>query len=236
MKLVIVTGGSKGLGAALIDQYEREGGWHILELSRSGRPPYNVKCDLSDTDAVESLSAELFADLAVKDWEELVYINNGGDLQPISMVKNLTSRDIVQHITVNQSSAFILLAGFIAAFRNFSGRKSIVNISSGAADQGVAGWSLYCASKAASENFIGAIAVEEAHQPLPFIAINYQPGIMDTFMQTSIRGCDIEDFPEVARFIDFKDSGALRAPKDVANDLKQKVNQGMISGKRYGIE
>jgi NAD(P)-dependent dehydrogenase (short-subunit alcohol dehydrogenase family) len=235
VKLLIVTGGSRGLGKALIDQYSADEKWHIVELSRSGTSKHNIRCDLANVESIDALSTSLFSDLAGKKWDEIVYINNAGDLKPISSIGSLKATDIVKNISINQTSAFILISAFIAAFRTFDDRKSIVNISSGAALKGYAGWSLYCASKAACENFINAAAVEEEFQAFPFIAVNYDPSVMDTTMQASIRDSDKVHFPAIERFIDYKESGKLRAPESVALDLVQKINEGMVNNTRYSI-
>jgi NAD(P)-dependent dehydrogenase (short-subunit alcohol dehydrogenase family) len=236
MKLLIVTGGSRGLGKALVDQYSSNEEWHIVELSRSGVSIHHVYCDLANVELIEKLSGSLFPELACKPWDEIVYINNAGDLQPISSIGSLKTSDIITNISLNQISAFILISAFIAAFRTFSVRKSIVNLSSGAALKGYAGWSLYCASKAACENFINAASVEEEFQAFPFIAVNYDPSVMDTSMQASIRDSDKAHFPAKARFIDYKENGVLCTPEYVASDLIKKIHAGMVNNTRYGVE
>ena len=235
MKLVIVTGGSKGLGKAIVEEYSAREHWHVVELSRSGTSKHSIQCDLSDTRTVEKLSVELFPELAREDWDEVVFISNAADLKPISLTGQITASDIERNISINQISAFTLISAFIANFRGFDGPKTIVSISSGAALKGYAGWSLYCASKAACENFINAIAVEEETQEFPFVAVNYDPNVMDTAMQAEIRGSDEVHFPAIERFIDYKESGKLRTAESVASDLIQKISEGMVSKTRYSV-
>ena len=236
MKLVIVTGGSKGLGEALVKQYSSNKDWHVVELSRSGTSIHSIQCDFSDVKSIERLSRSVFVELASDDWDEVVYINNAGDLKPISSIANLDVSHIERSITINQMSPFILLSAFISSFRGYEGRKTIVNISSGAARKGYAGWSLYCASKAAVDNFINAAAVEEECQDFPFIAVNYEPGVMDTAMQAEIRDSDVKNFPAKPRFIDLKESGNLRTVESVATDLVQKIEDGMVNQTRYSVQ
>ena len=236
MKLLIVTGGSRGLGKALVEQYSSNKEWHIVELSRSGVSRHNVYCDLANVESIERLSGSLFPELACKQWDEIVYINNAGDLKPISSIGSLKASEIITNISLNQTSAFILISSFIAAFRSVRCRKSIINLSSGAALKGYAGWSLYCASKAACENFINTASVEEELQAFPFIAVNYDPGVMDTTMQATIRGSDKAHFPAKERFIDYKENGLLRTPEYVASDLIKKIDTGMVNNTRYGVE
>lgn len=224
-----------GLGKALVEEYSRSADWQVVELSRSGTSEHNIYCDLANIESVDSLSHVLFSELASKKLDEVVYINNAGDLSPISSIGTLKLSDIANNITVNQVSAFTLISAFIATFREFSGCKTIVNLSSGAALKGYAGWSLYCASKAACENFINAAAVEEEFKEFPFVTVNYDPNVMDTSMQAAIRGSDELHFPVKNRFIDYKESGKLRTPESVALDLISKIKEGMVNHTRYSV-
>lgn len=235
MKLAIITGGSRGLGEALVKQLSESAEWQVVELSRSGRAEGHYDCDLADTAAVAALAAELFPALAKQLWSEVLFINNAGYLQPISAVQRLMPEQIANSIVVNQISPMILMAGFVSAFRTFSGSKTLVNLSSGAALKGYAGWSVYCASKAAAENFIRAMVDEEQHQALPFTAVNYDPGVMDTAMQAEIRQADEADFPAIRRFHDYHADGVLRPAEEVAADLLFKYRQGFSNGIRYSV-
>ncbi|WP_158278915.1 SDR family NAD(P)-dependent oxidoreductase [Leucothrix arctica] len=235
MKLVIITGGSKGLGEALVKEYASEKEWHVVELSRSGSSKHSIQCDFSDVKSIERLSQSLFTELIRDEWDEVIYINNAGDLKPISLIAGLDVSQIERSIAINQVSPFILLSAFMSGFRAYEGRKTIVNISSGAALKGYAGWSLYCASKAAVDNFINAAAVEEVFQDFPFIAVNYEPGVIDTSMQAEIRRSDVRNFPAKARFIELKESGNLRTAESVATDLVQKIKSGMVNQTRYSV-
>ncbi|WP_148059322.1 hypothetical protein [Sinobacterium caligoides] len=101
MKLAIITGGSKGLGKALVEQYVLTEDWHVVELSRSGVSKCHINCDLSDVKSITSLSNSLFLKLAGNEWDEVVYINNAGDLKPISSISNLNPVEIERNISIN---------------------------------------------------------------------------------------------------------------------------------------
>ncbi len=234
MKLAIITGGSKGLGKALVDLLSNDG-WDVVELSRSGESEYSVWCDFSNVESVNQISTSLFPTLAENHWNEVVLISNAGDVSPIAQVSNLSSPEIVKNLSINQASSFTIISQFMSAFRNHNIRKIVVNISSGAALKGLSGWAMYCASKAASENFINALVCDEQHQDFPFQAINYDPGIMDTGMQKKIRNSDEHNFPAKEVFVDYKNSGDLRSPEYVANDLFTKIQSELTSGERYSV-
>ena len=97
-------------------------------------------------------------------------------------------------------------------------RVQVLNISSGAALKPKAGWAMYCAAKAGNEMFFHVLAAQYEDNPHVEVA-NVNPGIMDTQMQASIRSASEEQFPELARFIGFKDEGKLVQPETVAASI-----------------
>jgi len=235
-RLAIITGGSRGLGLALVQAFGQQG-WQLLELSRSGEAEYHLSCDLADYQSfsTDGAVAKRFSQLASQSWQQVVLIHNAAVIEPISQIASLTPEAIAEHININMVGSFSLLARFIEAFRDTPCTKNIVNISSGAAHKGYAGWALYCASKGASDQFIRALVAEEAHQSWPFSAINYEPGVVDTQMQATIRSADTQHFPDRQRFIDMAEQGALRAPEQVAGHILSLVNQPLDSQQRYSI-
>jgi len=236
MKLIFITGGSRGLGAALTHHYSSQGDCHTLELSRSGSSAVHINCDLANAQAVAATASGLFSELARQHWDEIILISNAGSLSPIRGGSTLTVDEISHNITVNQLSSFSLITEFMRAFRNASGPKTIVNVSSGAAHKSYAGWSLYCASKAASESFINTLALEEQQALQPFTLINYDPGVMDTEMQAELRDASEEHFHDKARFVAFKADGVLQSAEYVASDLIDKLSNGVSSGQRYQVD
>ena len=235
MKLAIITGGSKGLGKALISQLDNTQ-WEVFELSRSGSTKKNIRCDFSNPKSVHEICKSLFESLVSNNWYEVLLISNAADIQPIKFVSNLDYHEIENNLAINQTSAFIIISEFIKTFQNHCASKVIINISSGAAHKGYPGWSLYCASKAATENFINSIAIEQESEKHPFVSINYNPGIIDTDMQKGIRNTDFENFPLRERFILYKEKGDLRTPEYVAVDLIKKFSENLQSGKSYSVK
>ena len=153
MKLAILTGGSKGLGKALVEVLDQHN-WQVKEFSRSGQSEFNVPCDLTDVETAEKIFCNEMSRLSTTPWQQITFISNAADLSPIISASQLKSNDVIKNISINQCSAFVFICAFMSVFRNTQCRKSIINISSGAASKAYAGWSLYCASKAASENLL----------------------------------------------------------------------------------
>ena len=234
MKLAVITGGSKGLGQAL-GKILSDQNWLVYELSRSGETDRSIQCDFKDYSKVYNCASALFQKLTEETWDQLLLVSNAGDLNPIKSVDCLSTKEIVENLTINQISAFIIISEFIKTFRNQQIPKHIVNISSGAARSGYAGWSLYCASKAACDNFVNSIAEEEKQRSHPFTVINYEPGIIDTNMQANIRNAKTSHFPDKDRFVAYKENGDLQTPERVASHLVNEVLVNMKSGIRYSI-
>jgi NAD(P)-dependent dehydrogenase (short-subunit alcohol dehydrogenase family) len=219
MRLALITGGSRGLGLALCNEY-RGRDWNVMEFSRSGP---GVRLDLADTATAAAVFAEAFAQIPSFAVDEIVVINNAAMLGPVGSVAQATPAEIAAHFNTNIISAILLARAFISACQERDCPKTFVNISSGAAVKGHVGWSLYCTSKAAMENFVRTLALEQASQRSPIRAINVNPGVMDTAMQTEIRAVSVADFPEHERFVRLKLDGQLSQPELVATRIADLV-------------
>jgi NAD(P)-dependent dehydrogenase (short-subunit alcohol dehydrogenase family) len=101
---------------------------------------------------------------------------------------------------------------FIAQFQTSHSENVILNISSGAANTAIDGWSVYCSTKAALDMFSKVIAEEKSGVKVLSIA----PGKVDTEMQSKIRKSNEKDFKKLADFVEFKNKGELTSSKNVA--------------------
>jgi benzil reductase ((S)-benzoin forming) len=204
---VLLTGHSRGLGAAL-SRLAQEQGHQVLGLS-------SQELDLSNTKAVHDfLQSDQFASFFANS-EKAVLINNAGRLLPVGMNGSLCSREILETVTVNVGAALALTNAFIAATQPCPDRR-IVQISSGAARSPYAGWSIYCATKAALDQHAQALAMEN-HAGLRIESL--APGIIDTDMQGQVRATSLAQFPMRAKFDKLKAEGALASPEWVARKL-----------------
>lgn len=235
MRLAIISGGSRGLGADLCAQFSQRG-FRVVEFSRSGTSAASVHVDLSSPETSRQAIRRTFAALATEPWQEIVAISNAGTLDPIGPASRKAPDAVLANIHVNFSAPIVLLSEFVAAFQSHPCRKVAANISSGAARHVYSGWSLYCAAKAGIEHFVRALALEQSTEPFPVLAININPGVMDTQMQASIRRASRTDFPDVERFIAHQASGALHAPADVAAAVLRIVGAAdLVTGNLYSV-
>ncbi len=217
MRIYYITGTSRGIGKALAEKALEKEDAFVYGISRNHSIQHEryhpIEMDLSDLDALEEWEPEAHSDI-----EELVLINNAGTLGSIMPVGKDEDRAIRKSFDLNLTAPAILMNKFVKKFQDLPAKKTIVNVSSGAGQRAIDGWSTYCASKAGLDMF-GAVVDEEQtiHQhSKPFQVLSIAPGVVETRMQEEIRGKESSDFSSVQRFWDLKTEGQLKDPKNVA--------------------
>jgi benzil reductase ((S)-benzoin forming) len=235
MRLALLTGGSKGLGLALCERFTEQG-FRVLEFSRSAPHPYSVRIDLTSPENSLAVVAGALACLGDEHVEELLVVNNAATLEPIGPASRKSCDALLANLNTNFTSAILILTEVVRHFQATSCRKVLANVSSGAAQKGYSGWSLYCAAKAGLENFVHSVALEQQTEPHPFIPINIDPGVIDTEMQALVRGSSESDFPDRERFIQRKEQGGLEPPAEVAAAVFRILALPSLSfGSRYDV-
>ena len=234
MKLAIITGGSKGLGEALVSLYS-ENEWEVKELSRSGTTRHHIDCDFSN--AIESASVinDTFIELSHHDWSEIILINNVGTLCPIGPINFDTPEEWHQNIQINFNSCVTTTGLFLKHFCKTTANRCIANISSGAAIKPYFGWSLYCASKAAMEAFTRCVALEQSLTTNPVAIFIINPGVIDTDMQSLIRSQDKTRFNDLDRFKRLKAEESLQTPAKVAKAVYSIIESSPVAGEKYDL-
>jgi len=230
-RLAIITGGSRGLGAALVaDLLAR--GVEVVEFSRAAPHACSVRLDLADLPAAEAVLDAKLAELAARDWDEVIAIANAAMIEPVGPAARKPAADVMRNLDVNLRAPVLFAALFVKHFQRHAARKLLANISSGAALNAYSGWSLYCAAKAGLEHFVRALALEQAAEAHPVLAVNVNPGVMDTEMQAAIRVTDVADFPALDRFVGLHAGGVLRAPAAVAAIILDELANVTVGGGR----
>lgn len=113
-------------------------------------------------------------------------------------------------------SPIALTAAFLRLTSAWPAERKILNISTGAAHKAYAGWSIYCATKAALVHFTRCLALEQQGQANGAKVVALAPGVIDTAMQEAVRRATPEEFAELPRFVALKESGQLPSPRDAA--------------------
>lgn len=219
----IVTGHSRGLGAAIAEHLLARGA-RVLGLSRRDNPELaarfpstlsEAQVDLADSAALARWleGGALGAFLAGA--ERVALINNAGMLGPVGPLGTQAADGIACAVALNVAAPLILANALVAATPTARERR-ILHVSSGVARRPLPGWSVYCATKAAVDHHARTVAGDA----LPGVMIaSLAPGVIDTDMQAQIRASDVANFPMLAHFEALKREGQLSSPQDCAQRL-----------------
>ncbi|MFQ5749981.1 MAG: SDR family oxidoreductase, partial [Planctomycetota bacterium] len=131
-----------------------------------------------------------------------LWVNNAGIIEPMVPLRDIASADFLRHVEINLGGVFHGTRAFVRHLHRTGNGGVLINLSSGAAWQGYAGWAPYCASKAGVERLTETVQLEEQAAGLRAHAV--APGVVDTGMQDLIRACPPERFPMVERFREMK--------------------------------
>ncbi|MCG8882912.1 SDR family NAD(P)-dependent oxidoreductase [Tenacibaculum finnmarkense] len=239
MNIIIITGGSKGIGKALAQKYASEN-YSVFSLARTSadlKNIKNIKVDLADSIATQNIFTALLDKIihqnSTSKITSITLVNNAGRLGKIANLENLEASDIAKSMQLNIATPLILSGLFIKKTQDLACKKQIINISSGAAKKPYEGWSVYCTSKAAIDMLTKTIASEQSEIENGVKCIAIYPGVVATDMQIQIRNTKETDFKNVQRFIDLKNQNKLYTPSFVADtiykiDTKNQLNSGDI--------
>lgn len=216
--VVIVTGASRGIGAAVARWLATQGAGVTLtarsrdaltnvaeDVNARGGEPLVVPADVADRAACERV-----VDATLERWGRLdALVNNAGVLEPIARLSEADPEAWSYNVAVNLVGPFYLMQVALPQLRAQRGR--IVNVSTGAAVRPTESWSAYCASKAGLLHLTRVVAEEEPD----VTAISLRPGVVDTEMQAEIRQSDPDAMPEEhrRRFEQLKEQGELESPE-----------------------
>ncbi len=233
-QLYIITGTGKGLGKALAKVLLADN-HTVTGISRTQSVEHDnythITLDLQDIDKVSTFNFP--AD--VSNFSSVTLINNAGIIGDIHHVGHLNNAEIAATFTVNTIAPAILMNNFMRQYQSFEGKKTILNISSGAGKTAIDGWSAYCASKAAIDMFSLVAAKEIELDTADIQVFALSPGIIDTDMQHQIRNADNQGFSEVERFKAYKENNELATPEETAKKIawflqhQEQFNEVLVS-------
>lgn len=221
--LYVVTGTSRGLGAALAAQL-LAAGHTVLGLARRplevpGQPPGHFEqwaCDLNEPAPV---AARLEAWLAGRDgttFDAAHLVNNAGVLSRVGPIDDTSADDLARALRVGLEAPMLLTAAFLRGTRTWPGARRVLNVSSGLGRRAMAGSASYCAAKAGLDHFTRCTALDEAERPNGARIVSLAPGVIDTDMQAHLRDSDPAGFPDRENFLQLKAGGLLVTAEDTA--------------------
>lgn len=220
-KIVIITGGSKGIGLGIAKAYSSEG-YRIFSIARSRsyeEKITEIQADLSHPEEAEKALSSLLKELLKDEISQITLINNAGRLGKISKVEDTETADITETFLLNTVSPMALSGVFIQGLEQLNCPKTILMISSGAAQKPYHGWAAYCASKAALDMLTNVLAVEQQSAQFPVRVLSISPGVVDTAMQSQIRTSNAKDFASIQRFLELKNNNQLTNALDVGKKI-----------------
>ena len=222
--LYVVTGSSRGLGAALARQLAAPG-HTVLGIARRtnddlvaarGGSLDQWAADLADPAPVAARLEAWLATLDGAAFDSASLVNNAGVLSRVGPIDETDSADLANALRVGLEAPLLLTAAFLRATRQWPGRRRVLNISSGLGRRPMAGSASYCAAKAGLDLFTRSTALDEAERPNGAKLVSLAPGVIDTDMQVQLRGSDPAGFPDRERFVGLKTGGQLVTAEDTA--------------------
>lgn len=190
-KVIIVTGGSRGIGAATARLAGRRG-YHVClsykaneaqaravvdDIVRAGGRAVAVKADMAREDGVKRLFETCDRELGALH----VLVNNAGTTGPIRHVADIDEATLRSVLDINVIGYFLCAREAIRRMATSRGGKggAIVNVSSRASALGGATeWVHYAASKGATDSFTIGLAREVGAEGIRVNAV--RPGLIET--------------------------------------------------------
>ena len=185
---IAITGGTSGLGLALVDELTRRGARvafvartrdHVDAVARTHPRAYGIVGDVARKEDIYPIALQITGSLGGLD----VLVNNASSLGPVplALLADTECEDLELALATNVLGPFRLtkaLLGALAASAR-EGRGSVVlNVSSDAAVNAYPQWGAYGASKAALRHMTRIWDEELAEEGVHFLSLD--PGDMDT--------------------------------------------------------
>lgn len=191
-KIALITGASRGIGAAVAKRFAAEGAQVILTArtvggleavddairAAGGHPAVLVPLDLRGGDMIDALGAQVYERFGKLD----ILVGNAAMLGTLSPVSHAAPAEVEDVFAVNTIANYRLIRVFDPLLR-LAGEGRVVMVTSGAAAAPIAYWGPYAASKAALEHLTLTYAAEVKSTGLRVNLLD--PGAVATRMRAS---------------------------------------------------
>lgn len=184
-KVVIVTGGSSGIGRATAIAFAREGAKVVIAARRANEGEATVKQIVEaggdaifvQTNVTQATDVQALVDRTLEQYGRLdCAFNNAGSGKGVRLI-DLTEEEWEQEIAVNLKSVWLCLKYQIPAMLQ-SGQGAIVNMASQGAILGVPNYAAYGAAKGGAAALTRAAAAEYAAEGIRINSVS--PGAIET--------------------------------------------------------
>ena len=228
-KLAIVTGASRGIGAATAETLAAAGA-HVILVARtasaleevddrihdSGGSATIAPLDLTDNESIAKLAAAV-----AERWDALdVMILNAAMLGSLTPVEHIDAREYSRILNLNLVANQAMIAAFDPLLRR-SERADVVALTSSVGSEPRAFWGAYGSSKAGLETLLGAYADETQHSGKIRVHI-VDPGATRTRMRQLA-------FPG-------EEPDSVKPPETVANAILERIQSAAPSGERVRVD
>jgi NAD(P)-dependent dehydrogenase (short-subunit alcohol dehydrogenase family) len=228
-KLALVTGASRGIGAATAEALA-EAGAHVILVARTAKALEEVEERIHDAggsatiaplDLTEGESIGKLAAAAAERWPALdVLVLNAAMLGSLTPVEHIDPKEYARILTLNVVANQALIAAFDPMLRK-SERAEVVAITSSVGHEPRAFWGAYGSSKAALENLVLSYGDETEHSGKLRVHV-IDPGATRTRMRAlAFPGEEPED---------------VKPPQVVADFVLRRLASGAPTGELVRVE
>lgn len=196
-KTVVITGASRGIGAAAAEAMAEEGAALLLlarsaegitalasRLRKAGSLVEAMTCDVAEFTQVRAAVGRAHEAFGRVD----AIVNNAGVIEPIGSMASADPRAWSHAVDINMKGVFNGMRAVLPEMRA-RGSGIIVNLGSGAAHNPLEGWSHYCAAKAATAMLTRCAHLENRGRGIRIYSLS--PGTVATDMQRAIKASGI---------------------------------------------
>jgi NAD(P)-dependent dehydrogenase (short-subunit alcohol dehydrogenase family) len=227
-QIALVTGASRGIGAATAEALA-EAGAHVILTARTvaglegveerihdaGGNATIAPLDLSDADGIARLAEAISGR-----WKALdILVLNAATLGTLTPVPHIDAKEFARVITLNLTSQAAIIGAFDGMLRAAAGAR-VIGITSSVGATPRAYWGAYGASKAAFDTLLGSYAEETRNIGRVKVAI-VDPGATRTAMR--------------ARAFPGEDPADVKAPEAVAARIVALATEGFETGHRERV-
>jgi NAD(P)-dependent dehydrogenase (short-subunit alcohol dehydrogenase family) len=228
-QLALVTGASRGIGAAIAEALGREGA-HVILTARTAAGLEEVEerihaaggsATIAPLDLTDGESIAKLAMAVAERWPALdILILNAAMLGTLGPVATIEGKEFNKLVTLNLLSQQAMIAAFDPLLRK-SQRGRLIAMTSSVSRRPRAYWGAYAASKAALDALVESYADEtEKLAPLKVAIVN--PGPTATQMR--------------ARAFPGEDPATLKPPRAVADAVLDLLRQDFETGVRLDVQ
>ena len=225
--LYILTGASRGMGAAMARQLltdkhsllciSRKPSDTLAGQARSkGAQLEQWPLDLEHSLQVGAMLEQWLRSRKPGAYAGVTLINNASVMPRIGPLSAADGQDLSRALRVGLEAPMLLAAAFLRVTETWGVPRRLLNISSGFGRRAVAAQAAYCAAKAGMDHFTRCVALEEAGTPNGARVCSLAPGVIDTDMQHEMRSADAAAFPDRPKILELKARGQLSSAADAA--------------------